>query len=158
MVKEFLSQKGVGFQERDVSQDQAYANELMNKTGQMGIPVTIINQQAVIGFDRVRLEQLLTSTQDKQRPLFGASIADASKITAKQSSGIILGAYIGRVRTRSVADRMGLAPGDIITELNMKNIANAKDLEHALSSLTKGDRLSFVFLRGNNKMTTQGIY
>ena len=63
----------------------------------MGVPVTIINQQAVIGFDRAKLEQLLTQTPGVQRPLFGASIADASKITAKHGSGITLGAYIGKV-------------------------------------------------------------
>ncbi len=124
----------------------------------MGVPVTIINGQAVIGFDRARLEQLLTQTHGEQRPSFGASIADASKITAKQGSGIILGAYIGKIRTGSVAERLGLTAGDIIIELNMKNIANASDMERALSDLIKGSRLSLVFLRGNRKMATQGIY
>jgi glutaredoxin len=84
MVKEFLSQKGISFQERDVSINQSYAQELVKSTGQMGVPVTVINGQTVIGFDRGRLEQLLTKTQTSQRPPFGASIADASKITAKQ--------------------------------------------------------------------------
>ena len=108
MVKEFLSQKGISFQERDVSINQSYAQELVKGTGQMGVPVTVINGQTVIGFDRGRLEQLLTKTQTSQHPLFGASIADASKITAKQGSGIILGAYIGSVRPGSVAERIGL--------------------------------------------------
>ena len=158
MVKEFLSQRGIGFQERDVSRNPAYAEELMSNTGQMGVPVTIINQQAVIGFDRARLEQQLTQTHVGQRPSFGASIADASKITAKQGTGITLGAYIGRVRPGSVAERLRLASGDIIIELNMKNIANAGDLGRALSGLSKGNRLSLIFLRGNKKMTTEGIY
>lgn len=158
MVKEFLSQRGIGFQERDVSRNQAYAQELVKNTGQMGVPVTIINQQAVVGFDRARLEQLITKTQEGQHPSFGASIADASKITAKQGSGIILGAYVGRVRSGTAAERLGLIPGDIIIELNMKNIANASALESALSELSRGSRLSLVFLRGNKKMATQGIY
>jgi len=158
MVKEFLSQRGIGFQERDVSRNPAYAQELMNNTGQMGVPVTIINRQAVIGVDRAQLEQLLTQTQAGQPPSFGASIADASKITVKQGAGITLGAYIGRVRPGSVAERLGLASGDIIIELNMKNIANASDLERALSGLSKSSRISLVFLRGNKKMATEGIY
>ena len=158
MVKEFLSQRGIGYQERDVSRNPAYAEELMSNTGQMGVPVTIINQQAVIGFDRARLEQLLTQTQVGQRSSFGASIADASKITAKQGSGITLGAYVGRARPGTVAERIGLTSGDIIIELNMKNIANASDLEHALSGLSSGSRLTLVFLRANKTMTTQGIY
>ena len=109
MVKEFLSQRGIGFQERDVSRNPTYAQELVSNTGQMGVPVTIINQQAVIGFDRSKLEQLLTQTQVGQRPSFGASIADASKITAKQGTGLTLGAYIGRVRPGSVAERLRLS-------------------------------------------------
>ncbi len=158
MVKEFLSRKGITFEERDVSRNPSYAQELVRSTGQMGVPVTIINGQTVVGFDRGRLEQLLPQTQTRQRPSFGASIADASKITAKQGSGITLGAYIGRVRAGSIAQRIGLTSGDIIIELNMKNIANASDLERALPGLSKGSHLSLVFLRGNKKMATEGIY
>ena len=135
MVKEFLSQRSIGFEERDVSRNPSYAQELMKSTGQMGVPVTIINGQVVVGFDRERLEQLIAQTQTRQRPSFGASIADASKITAKQGLVITFGAYIGKVRPGSVAERIGLSLGDIVTELNMKRIANADDLESALSSL-----------------------
>jgi len=158
MVKEFLSQRGIDFEERDVSRDPSYAQELMRSTGQMGVPVTTINGQIVVGFDRGRLEQLITQTQTRQRPSFGASIADASKITAKQGSGITLGAYVGRVRPGSVANRIGLVSGDIITELNMKSIANASDLEHVLATLNSGSHFSLFFLRGNKKMTTEGIF
>ncbi len=156
MVKEFLSQRGIGFEERDVSRDPSAAQELVRSTGQMGVPVTVIDGQAVVGFDRARLEQLLTQTQMGQRPSFGAAIADATRITAQQGSGITPGAYIGRVRPGSVAQRIGLGPGDIITEFNMQRIANASDLERALSNLNRGSRLSLVFLRGNKTMTTEG--
>jgi glutaredoxin 3 len=158
MVKDFLAQRGISFEERDVSRNSSYAQELVRSTGQMGVPVTIIDGEIVVGFDRGRLEQLATQTQTRQRPPFGASIADASKITAEQGSGIILGAYVGTVRPGSVAARIGLAPGDIITELNMKHIANADDLEDALSNLSSGSRFSLVFLRGNETMTTEGVF
>jgi glutaredoxin 3 len=158
MVKDFLAQRGISFEERDVSRNSSYAQELVRSTGQMGVPVTIIDGEIVVGFDRGRLEQLTTQTQTRQRPPFGASIADASKITAEQGSGIILGAYVGTVRPGSVAARIGLAPGDIITELNMKHIANADDLEDALSNLSSGSRFSLVFLRGNETMTTEGVF
>jgi S1-C subfamily serine protease len=157
MVKEFLSQKGISFQERDVSVNQSYAQELVRSTGQMGVPVTVINGQSVVGFDQSRLEQLLSQTQPGQRPSFGASIADASKITAKQGSGIILGAFVGSVKPGSVAERIGLVSGDIITELNLRHIANASDLEHALSNLKGGSHFSLSFLRGNKTNNTEGI-
>jgi S1-C subfamily serine protease len=158
MVKEFLSQRGTDFEERDVSRDPAYAQELVRNTGQMGVPVTLINGQAVIGFDRPQLEQLLAQSKVGRPPSFGASIADAGKITAKQGSGITLGAYVGRVRPGSVSERIGLAPGDIITELNLQRIANAGDLERAFANLNKGSRFSLVFLRGNRTITADGIY
>ena len=62
----------------------------------------------------------------------------------------------GQTRLSCRENRAG--PGDIITELNMKRIANAGDLEHALSSLNNGSRFSLVFLRGNKTMTTEGIF
>ena len=157
MVKEFLSQRGIRFQERDVSINNSYAQELFQSSGQMGVPVTIIDGQTIIGFDQHRLEQILNQRQTKQRPSFGAAIADASKITAKQGTGIILGAFVGSVRPDSVAVKIGLAAGDIITEFSMRNITNAADLEHALATMNSGSRFSLTFLRGNNKMTAEGI-
>ena len=112
----------------------------------------------MIGFDRGRLDQLLTQSQKRQRPSFGAAIADASKITAKQGSGIILGAYVGSVRSGSVAERIGLVPGDIITKLNLRHIANASDLEYAIANLNDGSHFSLSFIRGNKTMTSEGIF
>ena len=84
-------------------------------------------------------------------------MADASKITARQGAGITLGAYIGKVKPSSVAERLGLAPGDIVIEVNMKLIANATDLEKAISTLSRGNRISVVFLRGNQRFINEGI-
>ena len=61
-VKEFLARRGVEFTEHDVLVDRAAANEMVSKSGQMGVPVIIVNGQVVIGFDRARLEQLLSSS------------------------------------------------------------------------------------------------
>jgi len=57
-VKEFLSQKGVVFTERDVSQDERALAEL-EASGVMTTPVTMIDGEVVIGFDRGKLERLL---------------------------------------------------------------------------------------------------
>ena len=154
MVKEFLSQRGIGFTERDVSRDRDAAQELASSTGQMGVPVTIIDGQTVVGFDRAKLEQVISQGQ---RPSFGVSIADASRITARQGTGITLGAYIGKIRPNSPAERAGLAPGDIITELNMQNVANAADFEKAVAMLNRGNRFTIVFLRGNQKHASEGV-
>ena len=57
-MKEFLHQKGVPFVEKDVSKDEAALDELLEK-GFSATPVTIIDGEAVVGFNRQRLEQLL---------------------------------------------------------------------------------------------------
>jgi glutaredoxin len=155
MVKEFLSQKGAAFKEIDVSEDHAAAEELMRKTGQMAVPVITINGETIIGFDRARIEQAL-SRQPGQRPSFGASIADASKITGRQGSVVTFGAYVGNVKAGSVAEKMGLMQGDIITEINIHNVAKASDLVSFLSGLKPGDRISLVFLRGNKTLRAEG--
>ena len=158
MVKEFLSQRGIRFQERDVSLDQSYAQELVRTTGQMGVPVTIIDGQTVIGFNRNRLEQILAQRPTEQRPSFGAFIADAGKITAQQGKAQIQGAYVGSVRPNSNAEKIGLVPGDIITEFNTRNIANAADLEQMLVTLNRGNHFTLSFLRDNSIRNIEGTY
>jgi glutaredoxin len=59
-MKEFLSQKGIPFIERDVSQDEEALAEL-EALGVLTTPVTVMDGEIVIGFDRAKLEQLLAS-------------------------------------------------------------------------------------------------
>jgi S1-C subfamily serine protease len=153
MVEDFLSHRGVAFEKKDVSQNSSYAQELVRITGQMGVPATIIDGQTVIGFDRQRLEQILSQAT----PSFGASIADAARITVKQGSALTPGVYIGRVKPGSAAERAGLMAGDIITELNRRPMTSASDFEQALSSLKKGEHLSLVFLRSGKTLTAEGV-
>lgn len=57
-TKEFLSQEGIEFEERDVSKDEGALEELQ-KRGLMTTPVTLIDGDAVVGFDRAKLAKLL---------------------------------------------------------------------------------------------------
>ena len=57
-VKEFLSQRGIEFTERDVTQDEQAQIELEAMEA-FSTPVTVIDGEIVIGFNRHRLEQLL---------------------------------------------------------------------------------------------------
>jgi glutaredoxin-like protein NrdH len=58
MVKEFLHERGVAFVEKDVSADEQALEELMGM-GYSATPVTVIEGEAVVGFNRARLEHLL---------------------------------------------------------------------------------------------------
>ena len=56
---EFLKDHGIDFEELDVFSDVKAREEMINKTGQMGVPVTDIDGKIVVGFDRGKLKQLL---------------------------------------------------------------------------------------------------
>ena len=126
--------------------------EMVQASGQQGVPVIVVDGQVVVGFDRPRLEQLLASAARQTRPekaQFGASIADASSFLTKQGRIPIFGAYVGRVAPGSAAARAGLQPGDVITELNLRPVSRADDVSAALASLRPGDRVVVVWNRGD---------
>jgi len=58
-LKEWLKQNKVSFEDIDVSKDEKAAMEMVEKSGQMGVPVTEINGEIVVGFDVNALKKLL---------------------------------------------------------------------------------------------------
>jgi glutaredoxin 3 len=59
MAKTFLKDKNVQFEEVNVQENQMAAKEMIEKTGQVGVPVIEINGQMIVGFDREQIEKLL---------------------------------------------------------------------------------------------------
>ncbi len=59
-VKEFLSQNKIEYTERNVAVDEIALTEL-EKLGYMTTPVTLIDGEVVVGFDRAKLENMLQS-------------------------------------------------------------------------------------------------
>ncbi|MFC1594028.1 Uxx-star family glutaredoxin-like (seleno)protein [Candidatus Omnitrophota bacterium] len=60
-AKEYLNQKGISYENFDVSSDKAKLDEMIKLSGQMGVPVIVVDSEVVVGFDRDRLEKLLVS-------------------------------------------------------------------------------------------------
>ena len=58
-VKDFLKENSVEFEEINVGTDQEKAKEMVQKSGQTGVPVVDIDGQIVVGFDEARIRQLL---------------------------------------------------------------------------------------------------
>lgn len=58
-LKEFLKQKNFVFEEIDISQNLAQQKEMVEKSGQLGVPVVEIDGEIVIGFDREKISCLL---------------------------------------------------------------------------------------------------
>ena len=59
MAKEYFNANHVKYEEFDVASNMEKRKEMMEKSGQLGVPVIIIDGQIVVGFDRPRLAQLL---------------------------------------------------------------------------------------------------
>lgn len=60
-AKDYLDKQGVTFTEKNVEEDPSFAQEAVQKSGQMGIPVLEINGEVIIGFDRPRIDAALKS-------------------------------------------------------------------------------------------------
>ncbi len=58
-VKQFLKENNIAFEDIDVSRNRAAAEEMIMKSGQMGVPVIDVDGEIIIGFDKERLEKVL---------------------------------------------------------------------------------------------------
>jgi glutaredoxin len=59
MLKNYLRARGIKFIDYDVSRDQEKAMEMVRISGQMGVPVAVINGKVVIGFNKPLIDRLL---------------------------------------------------------------------------------------------------
>ncbi|MCL5277019.1 MAG: NrdH-redoxin [Deltaproteobacteria bacterium] len=58
-TKQYLIEHRIRFKEVDISRDQQAAQDLVRRTNQMGVPVTLINSRPVIGFNKPEIDRLL---------------------------------------------------------------------------------------------------
>lgn len=59
MAKDFFKEKDVVFEDFDVSTDLEKRKEMINKSGQMGVPVILIGEQLIVGFNKPKIVELL---------------------------------------------------------------------------------------------------
>ncbi|HZS02855.1 MAG TPA: Uxx-star family glutaredoxin-like (seleno)protein [Chloroflexota bacterium] len=154
MAKDYLTQRGVPFTERDVAADPAAAAEAVRISRQRGVPIIAADGQVVVGFDRPGLDRLIEAVK-ANRPSLGLAVADASKIAIQQGQVPVFGAYVGRVRPGSVGERMGIQQGDVITHINVRPVRTAADVEQAMAVLEPGNRVTVVLQRGGRELRTE---
>ncbi|MCB2199605.1 NrdH-redoxin [bacterium] len=58
-TKQYFREQKVRFKEVDVSRDRAAANDIRRMTGQMGVPVILIGNKPIVGFDKPQIDRLL---------------------------------------------------------------------------------------------------
>jgi glutaredoxin 3 len=156
-AKRFLAERGIRFSDYDVSRDSKAAEEMVRVSGQMGVPVIVVDGEVIVGFNRPRLEELLVASNRSKYIPFGLSVADAGKITPKPGAMKALGAFVGKVAPSSLGERAGLQPGDVITKLNGREIRSIDDLGDALSELAENDRVVIDILRGSETLRSEII-
>jgi glutaredoxin 3 len=149
-AKQFLSRQGIAFVEKNVAADRQAAMEMVRLSGQQGVPVIAIDGQVVVGFDQPRLMQLLK----KAKPRLGAAVADAASMVRKKADVPGSGAYVGKVRPGSPAERAGLRPGDVITALGGQPIIVAGDVEKLVSQMPQGRDVSLTYVRAGREHDT----
>ena len=66
-MKEFLSREGQAFEVRNIEEDDAAYDELM-KLGARSVPVTVIGDQVITGFDQAGLRAALTAAGGGSSP------------------------------------------------------------------------------------------
>jgi glutaredoxin-like YruB-family protein len=58
-AKGYLTEKGIAFTDYNVAKDRERAKEMIQKSGQMGVPVIMVDDQMVVGFNQSKLDELL---------------------------------------------------------------------------------------------------
>jgi S1-C subfamily serine protease len=148
----------VKYDEYDVSRDRAAAQEMIELSGQMGVPVIVVDSEVIVGFDRARLQALISAGgTGVKRVRFGIKIADASKIVAPAGTGPVSGAIVGGVSPGFLGEKAGLKEGDIITEISGRSIGGAADMERVLTSIQPGNIVTILFKRNEEPRKSEVI-
>jgi S1-C subfamily serine protease len=127
---------------RDVSIDRQAAQDMVQRTRQMGVPVIADADEAIVGFDVPRLQRM--AARHRRAPGLGLRVTDASDGP---------GAYVGSVREGSPGERAGVQAGDVVEELSGRPVASVKDLEQIAAKRTPGQPTSMTVRRGDERLT-----
>jgi glutaredoxin 3 len=136
-VKEFLSREGVPYTEKNVGVDRQAAAYVVQRTQQMGVPVTEIGGEFIIGFNQHELKAAVTRWKQQPKDANPANPGTGGllKLGAQVADAAGKGATIGKVHDGSLAARAGLKEGDVITRLYEQNVCSADDLAAALKTV-----------------------
>lgn len=61
MAKRYLGERGIEYEEVDVAANPDRVSELVEVSGQLGVPVIVVDGEVIIGFDRAHLDRALAA-------------------------------------------------------------------------------------------------
>jgi len=160
-AKEYLKANNVPYVEKDVAADHDAAREMIRRSGQQGVPVITTEDEVILGFDQPKLAKLAEKYAGPKRPPLGLLAADVEQYLSRhpELAGTIpagtKGVYVGEVRSGSVAEQSGVAPGDVIQAVAGKRVRNMASLDQMIDILKSGESVTVRYLRaGENHNTT----
>ena len=59
-AKDYFTQKGIAYTDYNVAEDREKAREMIQKSKQMGVPVIIVDDEVLVGFNQAKLDSLLS--------------------------------------------------------------------------------------------------
>jgi len=101
MAKAFLDKHGIPYEEIDVGEDSDAAKKMIDLSGQRGVPVLIVNNEVIVGFDSQRLNDLFGETLSGE--VYDVLIAGAGP------AGLTAGVYCARkmLNTIIISENIG---------------------------------------------------
>ena len=101
MVKAFLEKNGIDFEYIDVGEDRKAAREMIELSGQRGVPVTVYGDEVIVGFDAKRLRELFVTEVPEE--IFDTVIVGAGP------AGLTAAVYCARklMRTIIISENVG---------------------------------------------------
>ncbi len=160
-TKEYLTSRNVPFVDKDVSADMDAAREMVQISGQQGVPVVATEHEVVVGFDQLRLARIADRFAGPKRPAFGVLGANADDYfsrhpeKAPEGEADIRGVFVGQVKPNSVGAQAGIQPGDVIQALANKRVRDMRGLDSLMESVKTGDTVSVRVLRGEEDVNLQ---
>jgi serine protease Do len=89
------------------------------------------------------------------RPYLGVQMDTVSQWYLRYNLAVDYGAIVTLVTSGTPADNAGLKTGDVIINLNGKDILTAEEAQQAIYSAQIGETIQIVYYRGNSKNTTK---
>jgi S1-C subfamily serine protease len=129
-----------------VSVDRAAGQEMVRRSGQMGVPVITVGDEVIVGFDRQRLEQAIARAASAP----GEGAKGSAKLGPKLGLKVrdVAGAVeVGGVRPGTLGERAGVQTGDVVEMFDGQPIRSVADLERAAGSLGKKPGVDIVVRR-----------
>lgn len=99
------------------------------------------------------MEDLLKHGYVTGKPYLGISVATVSSVAAQQYADMVVGAYVNSVNTGSCAETAGLQKGDIITQVDGKDITTSAELIDAKNAHKAGEEMTLTVFRNKEYVT-----